>query len=68
MGFGFNLIGFPLLLLATVGLLILFFKTRNKTALKILGGLWCLTILLLVIAMIKTNFDKPVRLPKGSID
>ncbi len=67
MGFGFNLIGFPLLLLATVALLIFYFKTKNKTALKIVGTLWCFATLTVIIATITTNFDKPIRLTKEDI-
>lgn len=67
MGFGFNLIGFPLLLLATVLLLIYFKVTKSKTVLKILGGLWILIILSVILITIKIEFDRPLHLTKEQI-
>ena len=67
MGFGFNLIGFPLLVLATIGLLIYFFASKNKIALKILGAIWSLTILVIITAVISDHFRTPMRLTKSDI-
>ena len=67
MGFGFNLFGFPLLILATVGLLIYFVVTKKKIALKILGGLWVLTILILGLGLFMDKFRKPISLTKQDI-
>lgn len=67
MGFGFNLIGFPLLILATIGLLIYFLATKKKIALKILGGLWALTILIFCLELFMDKFRKPISLTKQDI-
>ncbi len=67
MGFGFNLIGFPLLVFATVGLLIYFAVSKKKIALIILGALWGLTILLFVTAVISDHYRTPIRLIKADI-
>ncbi len=67
MGFGFNLFGFPILILATVGLLIYFFATQKKIALIILGGLWGLTILVFILGSIADHHRTPIRLTKHNI-
>ena len=67
MGFGFNLFGFPLLILATVGLIIYFFATKKKIALKLLGGLWALTILIFCLGLFMNKFRKPFSLTKQDI-
>ena len=67
MGFGFNLFGFPLLILATVGLLIYFVVTKKKIALKILGGLWALTIFIFCIGLFMDGLRKSISLIKQDI-
>ena len=67
MGFGFNLFGFPLLILATVGLLIYFVVTKKKIALKILGGLWALTIFIFCLGLFMERLRKPISLSKQDI-
>ena len=67
MGFGFNLIGFPLLVLVTIGLLIYYFASKNKIVLKILGAIWSLTILVIITAVISDHFRTPIRLTKSEI-
>jgi len=67
MGFGFNLFGFPLLILATVGLLIYFFATKKKIALKLLAGLWAVTICIFCLGLFLENFRRPISLTKQVI-
>ena len=67
MGFGFNLFGFPLLILATIGLLIYFLATKKKIALKILGGLWALTIVIFSLVLFMERLRKPISLTKQDI-
>ena len=67
MGFGFNLFGFPLLILATVGLLVYFLATKKKIALKILGGLWALSIIIFCLSLFMNKFRKPISLTKQDI-
>ena len=67
MGFGFNLIGFPLLIVSTVGLLIYFAATENKTALKILGSVWIVAIVVGATSLIREHYQTPLRLTKQEI-
>ena len=67
MGFGFNLFGFPLLILMTIGLLIYFLVSRKKIAILLLGCLWGLTILLFVFGSIAEHYRKPIRLTRQDI-
>jgi len=67
MGFGFNLFGFPLLILATVGHLIYFVVTKKKIALKLLGGLWALTIFIFCLSLFMERLRKPISLTKQDI-
>jgi hypothetical protein len=67
MGFGFNLIGFPLLILTTLGLLIYFFITKKTKALKILGIVWLLTIIIIMTGIIADHYRTPIRLTKADI-
>jgi hypothetical protein len=67
MGFGFNLFGFPILILATVGLLIYFFASQKKIALIILSGLWGLTILIFILGAIADHYRTPIPLTKADI-
>jgi len=67
MGFGFNLFGFPILLLTTIGLLIYFFATKKKVVLAILVGLWGVTVLLFILAAITAHFRTSIRLTKQDI-
>jgi hypothetical protein len=67
MGFGFNLFGFPILILATIGLLIYFFISRKKIALIILSVLWGLTILGFTLGSIAGYYRTPIRLTKQDI-
>jgi len=67
MGFGFNLIGFPLLMLTTLGLLVYFFITKKTIALKFLGIVWLLTIVIIAVGLIADHFRTPIRLKKTDI-
>jgi hypothetical protein len=67
MGFGFNLIGFPLLILTTFGLLIYFFITKKTKALKILAIVWLLTIIIIATGIIADHYRTPIRLTKADI-
>jgi hypothetical protein len=67
MGFGFNLFGFPFLVLTTLGLLAYFFITKKTIALKILGFVWLLTIVVFVAGFITDYFRTPIRLTKTEI-
>lgn len=67
MGFGFNLIGFPLLLLATGGLIIYVIAKQTWKPLLIIAGLWGVTILVFVMAMILNHYRTPIRLTKKDI-
>ena len=51
----------------TVGLLIYFVLTKKKIALKVLGGLWALTILIFGLGLFMDNFRKPISLTKQDI-
>lgn len=67
MGFGFNLIGFPILILTTIGLLVYFFTSKKKIALTILGAIWGLTILVFISAIISDHYRTPIKLTKSDI-
>ena len=67
MGFGFNLFGFPLLILSTIGLFIFFLISRKKITLTILGSLWGFTILIFIFGSIADHYRKPIRLTKQDI-
>ena len=67
MGFGFNLIGFPILILTTIGLLIYFFVSKKRIALTILGAIWGLTILVFIASVISDHYRAPIRLTKSEI-
>ncbi len=67
MGFGFNLIGFPILILTTIGLLIYFFASKKKIALKILGAIWGLIILVFISVVISDYYRAPIKLTKSEI-
>src|SRR5687768_4659316 len=67
MGFGFNLIGFPLLLLATGGLVAYAIAKKDWKPLLIVSALWGLTILLFIAATIADHYRTPIRLTKTEI-
>lgn len=67
MGFGFSLFGFPLLVLATVWLLILFFIYKKKIVLFILVGMWGLVIALFFFVSLAGHYSRPIRLAKEDI-
>lgn len=67
MGFGFNFIGFPLLLLATGGLVIYAIAKQSWKPLLVVAVLWGLTILLFFTATIADHFRTPIRLEKADI-
>lgn len=67
MGFGFNLIGFPLLLLATGGLVIYAISKQTWKPLIIIAGLWGVTVLVFVMAMILDHYRTPIRLTNKDI-
>ena len=67
MGFGFNLVGFPLLILASVGLIIYFLIKKKKIAIKLLVGLWVLTIIVFCLGLFMAKSRKSIRLTKQDI-
>lgn len=67
MGFGFNLFVFPALIVISIGLLIYFFVTKSKGAIKIFCGLWAVVILLFIVATITAKFNQPIRLTREQI-
>ena len=67
MGFGFNLFGFPFLILSTAGLLVYFFISRKKAALFFLGAIWLFSIFIFIVVIISGNFSSPIRLTKEKI-
>ena len=67
MGFGFNVIGFPLLILTSLGLLAYFFITKKKAVLKILSAIWLLTITVIATELIADHYQTPIRLTKADI-
>jgi hypothetical protein len=67
MGFGFNLIGFPVLILTSLGLLTYFFIAKRKRALKILGVVWLLTGAVIATGLIADHYRTPIRLTKANI-
>jgi hypothetical protein len=67
MGFGFNLIGFPLLLLATGGLVIYAVVKQTRKPFLVVAALWSLTLLLFIIGTIADHFRTPIRLTKADI-
>ena len=64
MGFGFNLFVFPFLVFSTIGLIIIFIISKNKTWLKILAGIWIFIVLLFVNASLTSKFHKPFIVTK----
>lgn len=67
MGLGFNLIGFPLLILTTLGLLTYFLITKKKAVLKILSVAWLLIIVVIATRLIANHYQTPIRLTKADI-
>ena len=67
MGFGFNLIGFPILLLATAGLIIYAIARRTWKPLLVAVAIWGFTILVFIMAAIADHYRKPIRLTKVDI-
>lgn len=67
MGFGFNLFGFPLLLLVTVGLTIYSIVRRSWRPMIFLVILWGLTVMLFIIAGISNYYRTPIRLTRQDI-
>lgn len=63
----FYLFGFPLLILATVGLLVYFFVEKKKSTLIILAGVWGLTIIVINVISIADHYQRPIRLTKHDI-
>jgi hypothetical protein len=67
MGFGFNLIGFPILLLATLGLFIYAINKQTCKPLLVIAALWGSIILMFIVVTISDNFRTPIRLTKADI-
>jgi hypothetical protein len=65
MGFGFSLIGIPLLLLLSVALLLYFLFAQEKKALYILGILWGMVLLLIPISLLMDDLRQPISLTKA---
>jgi len=65
MGFGFNLFGFPILMIATVFLIL--YATRRPSAIKVLAFIWGVVILLIINATISDYLLKPIALTKKKI-
>ncbi|MEY3443395.1 MAG: hypothetical protein RLZZ519_1676 [Bacteroidota bacterium] len=64
MGFGFSLIGIPLLLLLSVTLLLYFLFAQEKKALYALGIIWGLVLLLIPISLLMDDLRRPIHLTK----
>jgi hypothetical protein len=62
MGFGFNLFGLPLLILATIVLLFYSLVKKSSSALKLLGVLWIGVVLIFVLGAVLDNYRTPIRL------
>lgn len=67
MGFGFNLIGFPILVASTIVLLVYYLASKKKIALFLLSGLLLMTTILITIGIISDYLNKPIQLTKQSI-
>ena len=67
MGFGFNLIGFPLLILTTLGMLAHFLITKKKILLRISSVVWLLIIIMIATRLIADRYRTPIRLTKADI-
>jgi hypothetical protein len=67
MGFGFNLFGFPILVLISIGLLIYLLISKNKIALIILASLWGLLFLFFELGAIARYYRKPISLTRNDI-
>ena len=67
MGFGFNLIDFPLLLLATGGLVVYAIAKQTRKPPLPIAALWGLTILMFITSVITDHYRTPIRLTKGEI-
>jgi len=67
MGFGFNLFGFPLLLLATVGLTIYAIIKRSWRPLIFVAIMWGLTFILFTIVAIFRHYQTPIRLSRQDV-
>ncbi len=65
MGFGFSLIGIPLLLLLSVALLLYFLFVKEKKALYALGILWGMVFLLIPFSLLMDNYRQPISLTKA---
>lgn len=65
MGFGFSLIGIPLLLLLSVALLLYFLFAKEKKALYALGILWGMVFLLIPFSLLMDNYRQPISLTKA---
>ena len=64
MGF---IIGFPLLLLATIVLIIFYAITKKKITLITICLIWIFAILIVIAGQIKDYYRQPIRLTKGAI-
>lgn len=67
MGFGFNIIVIPVLILFTGGAAFYYLYKRNKTALQLLAVLAGTVILLFVISIVKRRNEQPIPLSKKDI-
>jgi hypothetical protein len=65
MGFGFNLFGFPILILTTIGLLL--YATRKPSALKVLGLIWATAVVLISTGLLMDYLRQPIKLAKQKI-
>ncbi len=65
MGFGFSLIGIPLLLLLSVSLVLYFIFAKKRKALYALGILWGMVFLLILLAFALDQRRRPIQLTKA---
>lgn len=67
MGFGFALIGFPLVVMASFALFFYSLETGKKTGLIILGVLWGSLILIFILGRIADYYRTPIHLTRQDI-
>ena len=65
MGFGFSLIGIPLLLLLSVSLVLYFIFAKKRKALYALGILWGMVFMLILLAFALDQRRRPIQLTKA---
>lgn len=67
MGFGFNLLVFPFLIIGSAGLLALFYITKKKFVLLALACIWGFFVLLFIMNLVAERIRKPTILTKEDL-